>query len=296
MTGRAAREHDPRVATSVVLRPRGPFSVASAAAFLHGFPPVDAGDDAAALELALRVAGTWAPFVALLRADGDAVRAELHGPGAADREAARGELERVLSLDVDGTGFAALADRDPVVAELQRRRPGLRPVLFASPYEAAAWALLSQRTRSAQAVALRRRLAAGLGDAVPVPGGHRHAFPAPARLAALGDAEVPGLPAVKAGRLRALGAAAAHGRLDAARLRALGPERAFDELRELPGIGPFGAELVLVRGVGAPDAFPDHEPRLHAAMRTAYDLPPPPFPSPPPPLYATIRPEINKTP
>ena len=29
-----------------------------------------------------------------------------------------------------------------------------------------------------------------------------------------------------------------------------------------------------MRGVGAPDAFPDHEPRLHAAMRTAYDLAP----------------------
>jgi NADPH:quinone reductase-like Zn-dependent oxidoreductase len=63
-------------------------------------------------------------------------------------------------------------------------------------------------------------------------------------------------------RLRALGAAAAAGELDAARLRAMESEEALDALRSLPGVGPFSAGLILVRGANHPDAFPAAEPRL----------------------------------
>lgn len=45
------------------------------------------------------------------------------------------------------------------------------------------------------------------------------------------------------------------------------------ELRELPGVGPFSAGLILIRGAGAPDAFPGDEPRLFAILREAYGLP-----------------------
>ncbi len=48
----------------------------------------------------------------------------------------RRDLERLLSLDVDGRGFAAPGRRDQVVGALQHRFPGLRPVLFFTPYEA----------------------------------------------------------------------------------------------------------------------------------------------------------------
>ena len=44
----------------------------------------------------------------------------------------------------------------------------------------------------------------------------------------------------------------------------------------LPGIGPFSAELILLRGAGYPDAFPTHEKRLHRAMAAVYHLNPGP--------------------
>ena len=59
------------------------------------------------------------------------------------------------ALDVDGTGFAALGERDRVVRALQRRFPGLRPVLFYTPYEAAAWAIIGQRIRMTQAATIK---------------------------------------------------------------------------------------------------------------------------------------------
>jgi len=66
--------------------------------------------------------------------------------------------------------------------------------------------------------------------------------------------------------------AALAGRLDAAALRALPLDEAIARLRELPGIGPFSAELVLLRGAGHPDGFPTAEARLHDEMAHVYGL------------------------
>jgi len=64
-----------------------------------------------------------------------------------------------------------------VIADAQARLPGLRPCGFHSPYEAAAWSVLSQRVRIVQAARLRDDLVRRHGD-----GG---AFPAPRTLRAL---------------------------------------------------------------------------------------------------------------
>lgn len=83
---------------------------------------------------------------------------------------------------------------------------------------------------------------------------------------------MPGLTDIKIQRLHALAEAALDGKLDAPHLRALPVDHALAELRTLPGIGPFSAELILIRGAGHPDVFPRHEPRVHKAIATAYGL------------------------
>lgn len=98
--------------------------------------------------------------------------------------------------------------------------------------------------------------------------------PGPARLADL-DA-VPGLTIQEVERLRALAAAANDGMLDAVGLRALPPEEALARLKTLPGIGDFSAQLILLRGAGAPDYLPTAEPRLGRAVARAYRLDHPP--------------------
>jgi DNA-3-methyladenine glycosylase II len=45
------------------------------------------------------------------------------------------------------------------------------------------------------------------------------------------------------------------------------------QLQQLPGIGPFSAQLILVRGAGHPDVFPANEERLHSEMREVYGMP-----------------------
>jgi len=190
--------------------------------------------------------------------------------GGAAPEVVRDQVERVLSLDVDGRGFPEVGRRDPVVGRLQERYPGLRPVLFYSPYEAAAWAIIGNRIRIVQAARIKARMAAELGEPVEVRGEIRHAFPGPSRLSSLDG--FPGLSGRKVGYLRALASASLEGELEASYLRSLSSSEALARLEELPSIGEFSSELILLRGAGEPDRCPTREPRLARAVARACGL------------------------
>jgi len=262
------------------LMPRGAFSLAASIKFLEGFTPAAYTESAdAVLELAFPVEGSWRTVGVRVRQDPAGVTAEIVSPGERGAElaaAVRAQVERILSLDVDGSGFAAVGERDPVVGEVQRRYPGLRPVGFWSPYEAAAWTVIGHRIRITQATAVKARMAKELGE--PVSFGDRvvYAFPSPERLTKLGM--FPGLAGRKPEWLRSLAHAALDGQLDAARLRAMPHEEAMADLKKLPGIGDFSAGLILLRGAGDPDAIPGQEPRLARAVALAYGLPGPATP------------------
>ena len=253
------------------ITPKGPFSLEASTRFLEGFSPAayERGPHRDHLHLAFSVEGDWDESVGVcVRQTDKAVIGAIWGD--ADSRAVRRQVERILSLDVDGSSFAEVGERDPIVARLQRSYRGLRPVLFWSPYEAAAWTIIGHRVRITQAARIKQRLAEDLGDEVNVHGSRLCAFPGPQRLGGLHG--FPGLFERKIERLRSLGEAATGGLLDAARLRSLPQQDALAELKRLPGIGDFSAELILVRGAGEPDYFSRSEKRLHQAMAEAYGL------------------------
>lgn len=256
---------------TIAITPRGPFSLAASGRFLEGFAP--ARHQGHAPDGVIRLAfpaddGQSSEGAAVRQAADGTVLADITGD--ADPAAARAQLARILSLDTDGSRFPQVAAADPVVAELAARYPGLRPVCFGSPYEAAAWAVIGHRIRIVQAAAIKERIAERSGEHLTVAGAPLAAFPTPRALR--GVACIPGLPEIKTERLRAIADAALAGDLDAARLRAMPPADALAHLRTLPGIGPFSAELILIRGAGHPDVFPGYERRLHGAMADAYHL------------------------
>jgi DNA-3-methyladenine glycosylase II len=144
----------------------------------------------------------------------------------------RSALGRLLSLDVDGAGFPDVGVRDPVIGMLQRRYPGLRPVGFFSPYEAAAWAVLSHRITITRAAALKQRISERYGETVDVDGVLVTAFPSPDRLRRVG--EVRGMTELKAVRLRGIADAALRGDLDGNGLRDCDPDEALTRLQQLP--------------------------------------------------------------
>ena len=120
---------------------------------------------------------------------------------------------------------------------LQRADLGQRPVLFHSPYEAAAWAVISARRPAVQAREVRAELSAQFGDSFELDGQTLHAFPQPAHLLQLGD-RFPGLNMDKLVRLRGVAEAALEGELDVGTLRLMGPERAIEHVQRRRGSGP----------------------------------------------------------
>jgi DNA-3-methyladenine glycosylase II len=235
------------------LEPRGPFTLDSTARFIAGWPPGQGQVEDDAVRLDFLVDDWSGPAHVVLRQDGEVVRGTVE---ADNSERAIEQAARIVSLDHDGSGYPEVGERDPIVGELQRASGYLRPVLFHSPYEAAAWSVISARTQHAQATKLR--------DALSQHG----IFPAPEQLLQL--RELDGLPESKVPRLHGIAQAALEGRLDREPLLAADVDEAFTALLELPGIGPFYAGLILLRAVGTVDVAPKGEPKLERAVQERY--------------------------
>ena len=244
-----------RVAEVAVL---GPWSLETSRRFWEGFSPAALAAEPAGpgLRTVFCAEGDWRRAEAEVTQSGDTARVVLAGDG--DLDAAAVQVCRFLALDVDGRGWPRVGRRDPVIAGAQARLPGLRPCGFHSPYEAAAWSVLAQRLRISQAARLRGELIARHGE--------DGAFPPPPTLARAGL----DLPGRKGEYLRAVAEAALDGLLDGAALRALDPGQAVQRVQQVKGLGPFAAELVVLRGANAPDALPHHERRLDAEIAERY--------------------------
>jgi DNA-3-methyladenine glycosylase II len=249
----------------------GPFSLSAAAAF--GFGP-NTGRPSPDGEVTMRLAFVMddllhqAGVVLRQQPDGD-LSAEV--AGTADVAAVEGQVRRILSLDRPADGWTEAGRRDPVLGRLQQEHPGLRPVLFHSPYEAAAWAMLSQRRHRSQAAALRRRLSEALGHPFELAGQAEYAFPLPERLVSLET--FAGLEPQRIERLRGVAQRALAGELDAGRLAAMETGQALALLRTVPGLGPVYAGLVQLRSTGVSDALTLSEPRIRSYVRHFYELP-----------------------
>ena len=242
---------DARVQTTIA--PVGRFSLAESIGF--GFGQRDATPGEAVMRLGFVLDGYQQQVGAAIE-ELPSGELSVAVTGSDDLEAVRRHVARVLSVDIDATGWDELGTRDELIGRLQAARPGLRPPLFYSAYEAAAWSVLSARRPHAQMAALRDRLSAEHGTVIEVAGKPLPVMPTPAQL--LEVRSFPGLPEIKLRRLHGVAEAALEGRLDTETLRSLAPADAEAELQKLDGIGPFYSSLVTVRTLGHTDVLPPH--------------------------------------
>jgi DNA-3-methyladenine glycosylase II len=245
-----------------ILPVAGPWSLETSKRFWESFTPTAiAGDEArGVLHTRFLSEYDWTPAEAVVTQDSNQARIEATGDGNLD--AAIGQVARFLSLDVDASAWPEIGQRDPVIAAAQAALPGFRPCGFHSPYEAACWAVLSQRTRVPEAARLRRELIAahGVGGAIPAPA-------VLSREIALGHVELPGR---KAEYLAAVAEAAVEGALTGPHLRSLPEETAREQLLAITGIGPFATDLILIRGTNSTDVLPHAERRLDQEITHLY--------------------------
>ena len=154
----------------ISLQPRGPFSLDGP--FVAALTD-DGGDVVAFRAVRTEDGSVYVDFVSTCPARGS-----------------RAHAARILSLDVDASGCPRSRAR-PGRRAATRGAGGRRPVCFGTPFEAAVWAVLSQRVAMEQARRVKEALAAELGTRMEIGGEEAVAFPGPASLASLD--EFPGL-------------------------------------------------------------------------------------------------------
>jgi AraC family transcriptional regulator of adaptative response / DNA-3-methyladenine glycosylase II len=198
-----------------------------------------------------------------------ALRVEFAGPARLVHIVSR--VRRMFDLDADPLAVNASLRRDPLLARMLKRRPGLRVAGAWDGFELGVRAILGQQVSVAGASTLTARLAAKFGHPVPFQvEGLAYTFPTADELAGA-DLAI-GIPAARAEGIREFARAVSSetlvfdGGQDAATF--------VKELCAIRGLGPWTAQYIAMRALSDPDAFPGGDLVLLRAggMRTTAEM------------------------
>ena len=192
--------------------------------------------------------------------DAHAIEMQVRGALPADLIELSSAARRVFDLAADPAQITAAFCEDPVLGRLVIQRPGLRIPGAWDPFECAVRAVLEQQIGSDEASTIMGRLARCGGRPIAAAEeGLTHLFPTPEALA---EMELSGL-GLAADPITALRELAC-----SVRVHEHGPhladavEAAVRALARAAAFGPCVVQLVALRGLGEPDAFPVGDPAL----------------------------------
>jgi AraC family transcriptional regulator, regulatory protein of adaptative response / DNA-3-methyladenine glycosylase II len=194
-----------------------------------------------------------------------AVRCVLRLDDLRDLATAVARCRRLLDLDADPLAIAEALGRDEVIGGLARARPGLRVPGCVDGDELALRAVLGQHVSLRAAQTRTARLVETFGMPLEQPlGTVTHLFPATAVLAEADPKALAGLGLAR-DALQTLAARLGNGEvsIDAGS----DPTEALTRLLAIPGIGPWTAAYVAMRGFHDPDAFPHGDSGLRRALK-----------------------------
>ncbi|GAB6387299.1 DNA-3-methyladenine glycosylase family protein [Stutzerimonas marianensis] len=165
-------------------------------------------------------------------------------------------VRRVFDLDTDPATLARHFANDPQLGPLVVATPGLRLPSAFDPFEVAVRAIVGQQVSVKAAVTITRRLIERLGQPItPLPEAPelRWLFPT-AQAISNASLEAIGMPGKRVAALQHLAGAVSDGSLILTLNQSV--EDLVERLCQLPGVGPWTAEYIALRGFAAPDAFP----------------------------------------
>ena len=169
----------------------------------------------------------------------------------------------LLDLDADPQAIDELLRADTALAATVAAAPGRRVPRCVDGPEMAVRAVLGQQVSTAAARTHAARVVAQCGEPLEdARGGLTHLFPEPR---ALGEVRL-AMPAARTRTLRALVGALSEGKLS------LDPgcdrAEALSVLSRLPGFGPWTTQVIAMRALGDPDAFPAADLGVRRAAET----------------------------
>lgn len=178
-------------------------------------------------------------------------------------------VAKMLGTQVDLAPWRRRAARVRWLKPIAKALDGLKPPRYSGLWEACVHAITFQQISIHAAAAIMRRTVEALGE--PYSGGPVRciAFPSPERfLEAPEEALIgAGLSLNKRVHLHAAARAIVDGDLREERIEALPTPAATEELVRTPGIGPWSAAVVLLRGFGRLDTFPMRDSGVARSVR-----------------------------
>ena len=217
----------------------------------------------------LRALGGFAEpvIVSVTQPRADALAVSVRGR-IGDTEPALASVRRILGTERDLSDFERHAGAIPWLAPLERRMRGLKPPRYPTLFEACACAIVFQQLSLYSASAIMRRLILALGTTLDYDGVPLAVFPGFEVVLGADDAvlRAAGLSAGKLATLRRVAEAIASGALSEAMLEARSSTDAASLLRDIKGIGPWTAAVILLRGLGRLDVFPGNDSSVAANL------------------------------
>ncbi len=195
----------------------------------------------------------------------DHVRCLLHVDDFRDLSTAVSRCRRLLDLDADPEAVVDSLGADSDLAAVVAKAPGQRIPRTVDEHELALRAVLGQQVSLKAARTHVGRIVMASGSPVDDPaGGLTHLFPSVDQLTEL-DPDLLALPKSRRHTVVQLIQALAGGdlTLDAG----CDWQRVRRQLLALPGVGPWTAEIVAMRGLGDPDAFPSSDGGVRSAAQ-----------------------------
>ncbi len=167
-------------------------------------------------------------------------------------------IRTMLGLDLDPAPFERALAREPSLHTIARGLRGMRPPRFPDFFEMFANVIPFQQVSLDAGMAVVTRLIERFGEPIEREGVRIFAFPSVDIIAGahIDELRKCGLSARKAESLRAIACAIVSGELSEAHISQLPTSEALRVQVAQPGIGPWSASLVLLRGLGRLDAFP----------------------------------------
>lgn len=164
---------------------------------------------------------------------------------------------------------------DPVLQNLARQMPNLKPYAAGALYEGLVSSITGQSITVLAAAVTESRLARLFHPGLELEGRIYYPLPLPAELAGADPALIrsTGVTWRRAHALVAVAAMADRGELPDATMAVNEPELCRRLLRQLPLVGPWTAESAMLWGLGAPDAHPTRDVALLRAARQVYGQP-----------------------
>lgn len=199
-------------------------------------------------------------FVAVTQPEPGALLVEIDAPRG-DEKRALAVMQRMLGAHRDVSGFYSAVRKIKWLNPLARRMRGVKPPRYPTLWETAVNAIVFQQVSIHAAGAILGRTIDALGEPVERDGERLVAFPPPGSLLRANDATLrtAGLSVGKVATLRRVAEALTAGALDETMLEERETPAAIELLTTIKGIGPWTAAVMMLRGMGRLDLFPQND-------------------------------------